>query len=248
MARSPTTSSRTWSTAATDADGSYTGPHDHVWIDLDDDGRWNPAAEQFLYAAILTIGTGHYAVRSDPEGSRLAFAPLEGTGRLRLRVRRPETEMHLAEIHAQLIGRDGSVLNLDGKAPVTAPVGEYRVSALSLSLTDPDGGPPWHFGFSERLLQPRQVWHKIEKGAALDLDPLRGLELKAEIVDEPFDAHKPGLAVTILPRLYTGDDLLINFGYRGTPAAPGGDHVTTARVALMSRGGTLLDATTSGFA
>ena len=39
-----------------DADGSYTSPQDHLWVDLNDNGRWDPDAEQFLYAAILTIG------------------------------------------------------------------------------------------------------------------------------------------------------------------------------------------------
>jgi hypothetical protein len=229
-----------------DTDGSYTSPQDHLWVDLNDDGRWDPTTEQFLYAAILTIGPGRYAVRSDPAGTRLAFEPLEGTGTVRLTVRRPETRDHLAEIHAQLIGRDGSALNVNGSAEVTVPVGEYRISALSLVLSDPAGGPPWHFGFSEILRQPRRTWHKVEKGTVLDLDPLRGLELKAEI-HEPPDERKPGLPVTILPRLITGDDLLINFGYRGAATAPGADYETTAHVKLCSSDGKILDATTSGF-
>ncbi len=139
-----------------DADGSYTSPQDHLWIDLNDDGRWDPTAEQFLYAAILMIGPGRYAVRSDPAGTRLAFVPLEGTGTVRLTVRRPETREHLAETHAQFIGRDGSALNVDGSAEVTVPVGEYRISALSLVLSDPAGGPPWHYGFSA-LLRPAKA-------------------------------------------------------------------------------------------
>jgi hypothetical protein len=59
-----------------DVDGSYTGPQDHLWIDLNDDRRWDPSAEQFLYAAILTIGPSRYAVRSGPAGTRLALVPL----------------------------------------------------------------------------------------------------------------------------------------------------------------------------
>jgi hypothetical protein len=72
------------------------------------------------------------------------------------------------------------------------------------------------------------------------------LDLRAEI-QEPPDQRKPGLPVTILPRLLTGDDLLINYGYRGAPTAPGADHETTAHVTLCSSDGTILDATTSGF-
>jgi len=229
-----------------DADGSYTSPQDHLWVDLNDDGRWDPDTEQFLYDAILTIGPARYAVRSDPAGTWLAFVPLEGTGTVRLTVRRPETTAHLAEIHAQLIGRDGSAVNVSGSAELTVPVGEYRISVLSLVLSDPASGPPWHFGFSELLRQPRWTWHKVEKGTTLDLDPLRGLELKAAI-QEPSDERKPGLPVTIQPWLVTGDNLLINFGYRGAATAPGADHETTAHVTICSSDGTILDATTSGF-
>ena len=91
-----------------------------------------------------------------------------------------------------------------------------------------------------------RIWHKVEKGTVLDLDPLRGLDLKAEI-HEPPDERKPGLPVTFLPWLLTGDNLLINFGYRGAATAPGADHETTAHVTLRSSDGTILDATTSGF-
>jgi len=55
------------------------------------------------------------------------------------------------------------------------------------------------------------------------------------------------LPVTILPRLVTGDNLLINFGYRGAATAPGADHEATAHVTLCSDDGTILDATTSVF-
>ena len=229
-----------------DTDGSYTGAQDHLWIDLNDDGRWDPTAEHFLFAAILTIGPGRYAVRSDPAGTRLALVPLEGTGTVCLSIQRPETRAHLAEIHAQLIGRDGSALNIDGTSEVTAPTGEYRLSAVALVLSDPAGGPPWHFGFSEMPFRPSRVWYKIEKGARLELDPLRGWDLRAEI-REPLEERKPGLPVTIQPWLFTRDELLINYGYRGAPTAPGADHLTTAHVTLRSTTGTILDAMTSGF-
>ncbi|QEH35014.1 hypothetical protein OJF2_35590 [Aquisphaera giovannonii] len=229
-----------------DADGSYTGPQDPIWIDLDDDGRWDPAAEQFLYAAILTIGPDRYVVRSDPAGTRLSFAPLEGTGTVRLAVGRRETREHLAEIHAQLIGRDGSAVNIDGGPGVTVPVGEYRLGALTLVLTDPAGGAPWHYGFSERPFDPGLAYHAVGKGAVLDLDPLLGLALRAEI-EEPPGERRPGRPVTVNPRLTTGDGLLINYGHRGSVTSPAADEVTTVRVSLASGDGRVLDAATSGF-
>jgi hypothetical protein len=235
-----------------DADGSFTGPQDRVWIDRNDDGRWDPVAEQFLYAAILTIGAERYAVRSDPQGTRLAFEPLEGTGTVRLVVQCPETRERLVEVHALMTGRDGSALNVDGSggvAEVTAPVGEYRLSALTLVLTDPAGGRPWHFSFSDISVivgWREPLWHKVEKGRVLDLDPAGRLELTAQVAAPPAE-RKRGAPVTVQPRLYTGDGLLIVYSYRGSPAAPGADRVMTAHVALCSASGEALDGSTSGF-
>ena len=113
-------------------------------------------------------------------------------------------------------------------------------------LSDPAGGPPWHFGFSEMPFKPRCIWYKIEKGARLELDPLRGWNLKAEIQEPPAD-RKPGSSVTIQPWLFTRDDLLINYGYRGAPTARAATISTTAHVTLLSTAGTILDAMTSGF-
>jgi len=50
-----------------------TDAQDRLWIDLNRDGRWNPSAEQFLYAMILNLEGGRYVVRSDPLGSWLAL-------------------------------------------------------------------------------------------------------------------------------------------------------------------------------
>ncbi|MBX6311907.1 MAG: hypothetical protein IRY99_03150 [Isosphaeraceae bacterium] len=232
-----------------DADGSFTGSQDRIWIDLDDDGRWDPLAEQFLYGAILTIGPNRFAVRSDPQGTRLALEPLEGTGTIRLAIRRPETRTRLSAIRVLLLGRDGSALGLEGASgEVVAPVGEYRLSALSLSLTDPEGGPPWHFVFSEPYLAGRRepVWYKVEAGRVLELDPVARLELSAEIPEPPAE-RQPGAPVMIQPRLYTGDGLLINSGSRGAPDNPASERPTTARVELRSTGGATWDAATSGF-
>ncbi len=80
--------------------------------------------------------------------------------------------------------------------------------------------------------------------------PRPAAALRAASLRQPrLDARhgRPGLPVTILPRLVTGDNLLINFGYRGAATAPGADHEATAHVTLCSDDGTILDATTSVF-
>ena len=69
-----------------DGNGLFTDLQDCLWIDLNDDGRWDSSSEQFLFASILTIGDARYAVRSDPFGE----APLtRATGGQRHRPSRP---------------------------------------------------------------------------------------------------------------------------------------------------------------
>jgi len=231
-----------------DADGTYAGPQDRVWIDLDDDGRWDSLNEQFLYAAVMNLGGDRVAVRSDPEGTRLQFDPLEGTGRLRLAVGRAEARARLTEVHALMVGKDGSALDLSGQGgEVVAPAGEYRVGALSVTLADPDGGRPWHFVFSDTGGRPERRWYKVRAGGACELDPLAGFDLEAEF-PEPVEGRVRGSAVTVQPRLFSHDGLLINAGYRGTPADPGSDHQCTARVTLTSASSEVeSDAAVSGF-
>src|SRR5262249_8809762 len=72
-----------------DGNGSLTDAQDRLWIDLDDDGRWDPAGEQFLYTSILALGDARHALRSDELGTRLALETLEGAGTARLELKRP---------------------------------------------------------------------------------------------------------------------------------------------------------------
>ncbi len=39
-----------------DGNGLMTNAQDRLWIDLNRDGRWDAASEQFLYATILNLG------------------------------------------------------------------------------------------------------------------------------------------------------------------------------------------------
>ena len=66
-----------------DGNGFFTDAQDRLWIDLNDDGQWGAADEQFLYTTILALGASRYAVRSDELGSRLALDVVEGTGTVR---------------------------------------------------------------------------------------------------------------------------------------------------------------------
>lgn len=64
--------------------GLFTDLQDRLWIDLNDDRRWDSSNEQFLFAPILTIAGNRFAARSDAFGQQLVIEPLRGNGTVRL--------------------------------------------------------------------------------------------------------------------------------------------------------------------
>jgi hypothetical protein len=237
-----------------DGNGLFTDPQDRIWIDLNGDGRWDAVEEQFLYAVILAIDGQRYAVRSDEQGSRLALSRLEGTGTIQIVVRQkpgpnsnePGVMGRIAELAVTLVGRDGSAVGLrSANAEASVPVGDYRVSAVTVALDDPSGGPRWNFVFSDNQGGDAKRWFKLEKDARLAIDPLEAFSF--ETGPERTDGKcRPGQDLTFQPKLYTADGLLINTCYRGTHDT--GRDSTSASIKLAAADGTLLSAAQSGFA
>ncbi|HEV3340381.1 MAG TPA: hypothetical protein VG125_08485 [Pirellulales bacterium] len=237
-----------------DGNGLFTDPQDRLWIDLNRDGRWDSVEEQFLYTTILTVAGQRYAVRSDEQGTRLAPVRLEGSGTLELAVRQkpspdssePGTIGRVAEISVTLVGRDGSAVGLRGiSAKVTAPIGEYRVSAVAVTLDDPAGGPRWNFVFSDNQPSDAKHWYSLERDATLAVDPLEKFDFSTG-PSQSDGKCRPGDDLTFQPKLLTVDGLLINTCYRGTHDT--GRDGTSASIKLSARDGTLLSTAQSGFA
>lgn len=228
-----------------DGNGRLTDPRDRVWVDLDDDGRWDPAGEQFSYAPVLTLAGGRYAAWSDEYGRRLALGPLEGTGTVRLALGRPGAS--IADLSVTLVGRDGSAVGLaGGGASAEVPVGEYRLGTVVLALDDPAGGPRWWYVFSDHGRRGEPVWYSVGKGVAVAIDPLEAVALEAGL--EGPGPRSPGDDLVVRPGLFTGDGLRIVTCYRGTPTTPGGDDGPAAEITLSDRAGRALVRARSGFA
>jgi hypothetical protein len=231
-----------------DGDGFLADSQDRVFLDLNHDGQFNSASEQFLFNTVLTLEGSRFIVRSDELGNRLAIDPLEGTGALRLAVKEREgsTSIKPVEMRATAIGRDGSVFALSGIEPATVPVGEYRLSNLTLSLDDAKRGQAWSFVFSDGLWSGPPHWYKVEKDATVTIDPVG----KPVFELRRFDSNKvdrPGDDVVVQPALYTGDGLLIIVAYCGAPVSPSTQELLGARIALMTGEGQTMATAHSGF-
>ncbi len=185
-----------------DGNGLFTDGDDRLWIDLNDNGRWDPSSEEFLFASILPIGEARYAVRSDPFGRRLSVEPLEGSGTVRLAFAKRQGLPAVVELAATLLGRDGSTVGLTGDpAQATVPIGEYRLGTVTCAFEDPRGGPRWHFVFSDigRRGEPR--WYKVERGGTAVIDPIGSLDFKtgAEGLEPPRPARTSGSSPSSSP-------------------------------------------------
>ncbi|MFO0957121.1 MAG: hypothetical protein U0800_06590 [Isosphaeraceae bacterium] len=73
-----------------DLDGSFAGPQDRIWIDRNDDGRFDPVAEQFLFAPTLNLPEGRFVVSADSAGARLEHGPWKAPARSDWRSPRPK--------------------------------------------------------------------------------------------------------------------------------------------------------------
>jgi hypothetical protein len=238
-----------------DGNGQVSDPQDRLWIDLNGDGRFDPAGEQFLFATVLNLDGARYVVRSDELGSRLSVEPLIGVGTLRLAWKGGEAKPddtssagNSVELHATALGRDGSVYGLSGTEAATVPIGEYRLGTVTLSLDDPKGGQRWSFIFSDNGAKGDPRWYKVEKGGTVAIDPIGKPSFEIELRDHAAKRARPGEDVNLQPLLYTGDGLLINVAYRGSPASPAMQETLGARVALHNSSGQAIATAHSGFA
>ena len=215
-----------------DGNGFLTDAQDRLWIDKNDDGRWDPADEQFLYSSILPLGEDRYAVRSDELGTRLAFERIDGAGTVKLKLNRPAGSPKATEVHATLLGRDGSAVGLGGEDEgVTVPAGEYRLGTLSVSFDDPQGGARWSFIFSDNGGTSDRKWYNVLKGRTVLIDPVGKLLLQTSLEDQE-KSFPAGDDIALQPRLFTGDGLLINTCFRGSPSMAGGHDGSGADIKL----------------
>ncbi len=236
-----------------DGNGLAADAQDRLWLDLNGDGHFDPAAEQFLFATVLNLAGARYVVRSDELGTRLAFETLAGVGTLRLALKGngvatvARADSNAAELHATALGRDGSVFGLSGTESATVPVGEYRLGTVTVAMGDPGGGERWSFVFSDNGAKGEPKWYKVEKDATLSIDPIGTPSFEIKVVEE-LKAIKAGDDINVQTAMYTADGLLINVGYRGAPVSPALQESLGARIALTTADYQTLATAHSGFA
>ncbi len=87
----------------------------------------------------------------------------------------------------------------------------------------------------------------LRRARTVEIDPIGKLLLETSLEDQA-KSFPSGGDVALQPRLYTGDGLLINTCFRGSPASPGGHDGSGADITLRGKGTQALAVASSGFA
>jgi hypothetical protein len=226
------------------ANGLFSDVQDRIWLDLDGDGLWDPLAERFSVRPVFDLPSGRYAVAADLFGRSLTLKKLEGTGTLVLAGAPRTAGASVLDITATLVGGDGATFALKGNGTqVTAPVGEYRLHSLVVTARESDERLPWEFVFTHPGNREYR-WFDLARNSTVEVNPLDRLILDVEGVDERC---QPGQSISVRPRVYTGDGLLINTCILHSAGRSSDMNASCALVELSSSDGKPLSSATSGF-
>jgi hypothetical protein len=226
--------------------GFFADAADRLWIDLNDDQRWDPISEQFPFAPLLTLNNQRYSVRGDAAGSRLALEPLTSEGRIRLRLGELAKDAAVSKLEVMLTGEDGSAFAVNAiDSALVVPAGRYALGTVTLAVHGAGDSQPVQFVFSRVGVDADTRWYEVKKDQELILDPVGKLRFALDI-DKSQLTRKPGEAVRVQPQLFTGDGLLINSCSLGD--ADSYDRHRRCTIKLSDTKDQVFEAQSSGFA
>jgi hypothetical protein len=171
---------------------------------------------------------------------------MQGTGSVKLALA-PDLARRSSGVTATLVGRDGFVFSLqqsDGSAVV--PVGEYRLSAVTIGISAPDGGPAVNYVFSDTNRRQAETWRRVTKDGMLVLDPIGKLDLEADFGDSKA-GFRPGEEFRVQPCFHTGDGLVIATVYRGESATQEDRRSVRGQIRLTKPDGSVLSSASTEF-
>jgi hypothetical protein len=223
------------------ADGCLdTVGHDRVWIDLNEDGRFDLLTEQYPLGKPITKDGAVYVIRSDPLADEVVVSLRSvGEGKLRLALAaRPNSS---AKAAAELISDIGEFLPVDQLDQFLAvPYGEYHFSNLQLEVPDADG-KTWSYRFYAE--QSKNYPVPIDRETTIEL--LQHLEMNVQIFAEQ-EKLKPGEEFRVRPELIADGSLSLgSCDTRKQGESRGAD--VEAEVLLLAPDGKSVNRSVAGF-
>jgi hypothetical protein len=217
-----------------DADGAFDGAAaDRLWLDRNQDGKYDPLTEQLPLGRPVAAGSAGYLIRPEPSGDGVVVTERsKQTGTLAARVSRlPGAKV--VGLTAQFVSEWGELVTLTAAdEPRDVPIGRYRVESLSLKLADADGRT-WEYQFAGN----NKFAATIENDQTTSIDLTAGLKVSVSV--------RPGVGreVEVTPEIITAGGLTLTdckvyekFAEYGRPieaviqlAAPGSETLAESR-------------------
>ena len=227
------------------ANGLFADARDRVLLDLDQNEQWDPVTEQFPCLPVQTIANQRYAVRSDRLGHRFTLSKITGIGQLRVVLTSLPASARITAFEAMAFAEDGSAYSLKHPDdPLSVPVGRYTLGSVTMTI-DTGEREPWHFVFARGDVKDDD-WVSIKPKQQVSLEAVGKPRF---VLNTKSDAVRPGDSLSVNPRLYTEDGLLINLSCRGRQMGSFASERYHNRCTVkLSAEGETLSAASSGFA
>jgi hypothetical protein len=213
---------------------------DRVWIDLNEDGKFDALTEQFPLGKPLLREKEVYVIGSDSTAAAVrARLRSEGQGKIRLALGQkvdPKTK-----IAAEMVSDLGELVVVnDLDKPIDVPFGQYRLANLKIDAPDASG-QTWTYNFDV----DKSRNHKVPTGQETTVVLLDKFAMKVSL-GETRGKVSPGQTLSIQPRL-TADDWLYLTSCRVGKEADFRQAEGSAEILLLAPDGTVASRGLSGF-
>ncbi len=214
--------------------------HDRLWIDLDENGRFDLLTEQYPLGKAIAKQGDIYVVRSDPLASSVVVhLRSAGDGKLRLTLAAKTGTQVKATV--ELISDIGEFALIDKLDDITAvPYGEYRFARLRLEVPDADGNI-WSFYFRAE----RDRYYPVPLDRETTIPLLKHFQVN--VLTRPSEGKiKPGQKIRVYPEVIADRSLSLSscsIVKKGQARPVDG----TAEVLLIAPDGTTVHRSVDGF-
>ncbi|MFK7768987.1 MAG: M56 family metallopeptidase [Mariniblastus sp.] len=183
-----------------DGDGLPTGTKDQVWIDFNQDGKFETLTEQLKLGSILRINESRFMVRSDRLGQSLVLTPDDEVGFVQFCFELADKTATLETFEGSLRDESGMLIAVGlNEKPTTVPVGRYCLQDLVVQVRDKNSSV-WRMTLSRGL---DNDWSKVQSEEIIEVKQNEKLQMQllkdldfvfsSTHVDSSYSGHKTRL-------------------------------------------------------
>ena len=167
------------------SNGRWLDAEDRVWVDFNQDGRFDPFGERFAIQTMLVRGSQRFVVAADEWGELFSLNDQIATGSLAADFNLMSIAATIEAVEIDLVSREGVPIHLEAAAkPLEVPSADYRVTRVYCVIRS--GASSYSFLFARRDDAAR-----LDFGAIGRFDPFRSA-WRVAFERRPHRAARPG--------------------------------------------------------